>query len=215
MTDRPDSPATIPTKAKEPRPSLSVQAARLWARVQALPRVQRWLAYALLGLVAWIAADDLLWAPARAWSAEADRIEEALDRGATRGRAVTTDLERAVATFGPVDPPGPVATRREDLARAIDEVLRRSKVGGYSYETRLGQRVKETEGLGGIDRLQAEVKFDIPADALPMVVSELESHPVIDGIAAIRIEKNDQARKIGVQATIESWVTASGERRSR
>jgi len=215
VTDRPDSSPTPTAEAKAPKPALSAQAAQLRARVQALPRGQRWLAYALLGLVAWIAADDLLWAPARVWSAEADRIEEALDRGATRGRAVTTDLERAVSTFGPVDPPGPAATRREQLGRAIDEVLRRNKVGGYSYETRLGQRVKETEGLGGIDRLQAEVKFDIPADALPMVVSELESHPVIDGIAAIRIEKNDQARKIGVQATIESWVTASGERRSR
>jgi hypothetical protein len=66
-----------------------------------------------------------------------------------------------------------------------------------------------------VERLQAEVKFEVPADTLPALVAELEAHPVIDGIAAIRIEKNEQARKLSVQATVESWVTASGERRSR
>lgn len=215
MTDLPDIADAETAKPAGRRASLAEQAAQLRARVAALPRERRWAVYAVLALLAWLAADDLLWAPARAWSAEADRIEQALDRGATRGQAVTADLKRAIATFGPVEPPGPAATRREDLARAIDEVLRRNKVGGYSYETRFGQRVKESEGLGAVERLQAEVKFEIPADALPALVSELESHPVIDGVAAIRIEKNDQARKLGVQATIECWVTGSGERRAR
>lgn len=215
MTDLPDIPDADAAKPAAKRPSLAEQAAQLRDRVAALPRGRRWAVYALLALLAWIAADDILWAPARAWSAEADRIEQALDRGATRGQAVTSDLQRAIATFGPIEPPGPAATRREDLARAIDEVLRRNKVGGYSYETRFGQRVKESEGLGAVERLQAEVKFEIPADALPAVVSELESHPVIDGVSGMRLEKNDQARKLSVQATIECWVTGGGERRSR
>lgn len=214
MTDLPDIPAPEAKPAGK-RPSLAEQAAQLRARVDGLPRERRWAVYALLALIAWLAADDLLWAPARAWSAESDRIEEALDRGSKRGDAVTSDLRRAIATFGPIEPPGPAATRREDLARAIDEVLRRNKVGGYSYETRFGQRVKESEGLGAVERLQAEVKFDIPADALPAIVSELESHPTIDAVAAMRLEKNEQSRKLTVQATIECWVTGGGDRRRR
>ena len=91
-------------------------------------------------------------------------------------------------------------------------------VAGYSYETRVGQRVKDPDAaaLGAaVDRLQAEVKFEIAAEALPRLVAELEADPVIDGVTSIRIEKNDQARKLGVQATIESWVLSAGGRSAR
>ena len=212
-TDPTTEPRPAPGNA--PRRTLREQSADLRARVQALPRDRRIAVYAALALIGWLAADELLWAPARTWSAESARIEQALDRGATRQGSVSTDLRRAVATFGPVDPPAPAATRREELARAIDEVMRRNKVAGYSFETRFGQRVKESEGLGPVERLQAEVKFEVPAEMLPALVAELEANPVIDGIAAIRIEKNEQARKLSVQATVESWVNASGERRAR
>lgn len=215
---QPTIESTAPTPARRPRRSLRDQWSDLRARVDALPRAQRLAAYALLALLAWVAADELLWAPARAWAAQSERIEAALDRGAGRAASVSTDLRRSVATFGPVDPPGPAATGREDLARAIDEVLRKHKVAGYSYETRTGQRVKDSDAgiLGNaVDRLQAEVKFDTTADALPRIVAELEASPVIDGITTIRIEKNEQTRKITVQATIEAWVLSAGGRGSR
>jgi hypothetical protein len=173
---------------------------------------------ALLALLGWVAADELLWAPARAWAAESDRIEQALDRGARREASVTVDLRRSVATFGAVTPPEPAPTGREKLARAIDEVMRRNKVTGYSYETRVGQRIKDPDAaaLGSaVDRLQAEVKFEVSAESLPKLVSELEADPVIDGVTAVRIEKNDQARRLTVQATIESWVLSAGGRGAR
>jgi hypothetical protein len=215
---QPTIESTAPTPSRRPRRSLRDQWSDLRARVDALPRAQRLAAYALLALLAWVAADELLWAPARAWAAQSERIEQALDRGAGRAAAVTVDLRRSVATFGPVDPPGPAATGREALARAIDGVMRRNKVAGYSYETRVGQRVKDPDAaaLGAaVDRLQAEVKFEIAAEALPRLVAELEADPVIDGVTSIRIEKNDQARKLGVQATIESWVLSAGGRSAR
>jgi hypothetical protein len=98
--------------------------------VQSLPRDRRIAVYVALALLGWLATDELLWAPARAWSAESERIEQALDRGATRQGSVSTDLRRAVATFGPVEPPAAAAMRREELARAIDEVMRRAKIAG-------------------------------------------------------------------------------------
>jgi hypothetical protein len=96
--------------------------------------------------------------------------------------------------------------------------MRRNKVAGYSYETRVGQRVKDadTASLGAaVDRLQAEVKFEVPAEVLPRLVAELEADPVIDGVTSMRIEKNDQARRLAVQATIESWVLSAGGRSAR
>ena len=106
----------------------------------------------------------------------------------------------------------------EELARHIDEVMRRNKVTAYSYETRVGQRVKDADAaaLGAaVDRLQAEVKFDVSAEGMPRLVAELEADPAIDGVTAIRIEKNEQARRLTVQATIECWVLSAGGRSSR
>jgi hypothetical protein len=207
-----------PPAARKQRRTLREQWSDLRARHAALPRPQRLAVLALLALLGWVAADELLWAPARAWAMDSDRIEQALDRGARREASVTVDLRRSVATFGAVTPPEPAPTGREKLARAIDEVMRRNKVTGYSYETRVGQRVKDADAaaLGAaVDRLQAEVKFELPAEALPKLVAELEADPVIDGVTAIRIEKNDQARRLAVQATIESWVLSAGGRSSR
>lgn len=190
----------------------------LRGRFDALPTRQRWLVAGTLAVLGWLVADELLWAPARAWAAESERIEQALDRGARRESTVTTDLRRSVATFGPVAPPGPAANGREELARAIDDVLRKHKVGGYSYEARTGQRVKDADAgiLGSaIDRLQAEVKFEAKAEDLPKVIADLESNPVIDGITSLRIDKNEQTRKITVQATIEAWVQSAGGRGGR
>ena len=219
MSDHAAHAETVPARPKtSPKRSLREQVADLRARYDALPRNQRWMVLAVLAVIGYVAADELLWAPARAWAAQSERIEQALDRGAGRAAAVTVDLRRSVATFGPVDPPGPAATGREALARAIDGVMRRNKVAGYSYETRVGQRVKDPDAaaLGAaVDRLQAEVKFEIAAEALPRLVAELEADPVIDGVTSIRIEKNDQARKLGVQATIESWVLSAGGRSAR
>jgi len=214
--DAAGSAAQAPRKVA--RKGLREQAADMRGRFGALPTRQRWLVAGTLAVLGWLVADELVWAPARAWAAESERIEQALDRGARRESTVTTDLRRSVATFGPVALPGPAANGREELARAIDDVLRKHKVGGYSYEARTGQRVKDADAgiLGSaIDRLQAEVKFEAKAEDLPKVIADLESNPVIDGITSLRIDKNEQTRKITVQATIEAWVQSAGGRGGR
>ena len=66
-----------------------------------------------------------------------------------------------------------------------------------------------------IERIQAEVRFDTTAEELPRIVADLESHPSIEAISALRIQRNDQARKMNVQATIEAWVVAGRGRRDR
>ena len=66
-----------------------------------------------------------------------------------------------------------------------------------------------------IDRLQAEVKFETTAEEFPRLVADLEAHPVIDGVTSLRIQKNEQSRKLVVQATIETWVVSSGGRGGR
>lgn len=219
-----DFPATAGQTASEPAPkapkrSVAEQFADLGDRVGALPTRQRWGVIALTVLVGWFAVDELVWSWARSWAADSDRIASALARGASRrGAAPSADLRRMVATYGAVLPPADAATGREELAAAINEVLRAKGISGYSYEARTGARLKDPDAsiLGGaVDRIQAEVKFDTTAEALPDVVAALESHPDIELVSAMRITRNEQTRKITVQATVESWVLSAGGRRTR
>ena len=215
MNDTPRQPQAEPATRSAPRRSLRQQGADLGARIAALPARQRWAIGAVVVLLGFLAVDDLLWAPARHWAGEADRIAQALQRGARRSSSVTTDLKRAVGTFGAVEPPGDAARGREQLAESINEVAKRHKVSGYSYEARVGSRLKDPDSqvLGpAIDRLQAEVRFETTAEELPALVADLESHPGIELVSALRITRNEQSRKIAVQATIEAWTLSAGGR---
>jgi type II secretory pathway component PulM len=215
VNDTPRQPQAQPATRNAPRRSLRQQAADLGARIGALPPRQRWAIAAVVVLLGSIAVDDLLWAPARHWAGEADRIAQALQRGAKRSASVTTELKRAVGTFGEVEPPADAARGREQLAESINEVAKRHKVSGYSYEARVGSRLKDPDAqvLGpAIDRLQAEVRFETTAEALPALVADLESHPGIELVSALRITRNEQSRKIAVQATIEAWTLSAGGR---
>jgi hypothetical protein len=219
-----DFPATAGSSTSEPAPkarkrSIGEQVTDLGDRIGALPSRQRWAVIALAVLVGWFAVDELVWSWARSWSTESDRIAAALARGASRrGAAPSAELRRMVATYGAVLPPADAATGREELAAAINEVLRAKGISGYSYEARTGARLKDPDAsvLGGaVDRIQAEVKFDTTAEALPEVIASLESHPAIELVSAMRVTRNEQTRKITVQATVESWVLSAGGRRSR
>jgi hypothetical protein len=215
-----DLPTAVPdTAAAKPRArSLRAQGAELRARFDALPSRQRWLVVAVLAVAGYLLVDEYVWSWSRAWQAESAQIEAALRRAAARRAPASVDLARAVATFGPVEPPADAARGREELAQAIEDVAKAHKVAGYSYEVRVGPRVKDPDAsvlAPAIERIQAEVRFDTTAEELPRIVADLESHPSIEAISALRIQRNDQARKMSVQATIEAWVVAGRGRRDR
>jgi hypothetical protein len=215
-----DLPTAVPdTASAKPRArSLRAQGAELRTRFDALPSRQRWLVVAVLAVAGYLLVDEYVWSWSRAWQAESTQIEAALRRAAARRAPASVDLARAVATFGPVEPPADAARGREELAQAIEDVATAHKVAGYSYEVRVGPRVKDPDAAvlaSAIERIQAEVRFDTTAEELPRIVADLESHPSIEAISALRIQRNDQARKMNVQATIEAWVVAGRGRRDR
>lgn len=217
MTDLPTT-AQDAVAAKPRAKSVREQASSLRARFDALPVRQRWFVVAALAVAGYLLVDEYVWSWSRAWQAESAQIEAALGRGAARRAPASVDLARAVATFGAVEPPADAARGREELAQAIEDVAKAHKVAGYSYEVRVGPRVKDPDAVvlaPAVERIQAEVRFDTTAEELPRIVADLESHPAIETISALRIQRNDQARKMNVQATIEAWVVAGRGRRDR
>ena len=217
MTDLPTT-APDPVTARPRARPLREQAAALRARFDALPSRQRWVVVVALAFAGYLLVDEYVWSWSRGWEAESMQIEAALRRGTVRRGTASVDLARAVATFGPVDPPADAARGREELAQAIEDVAKSRKVAGYSYEVRVGPRVKDPDAAvlaPAIERVQAEVRFDTTADELLRIVADLESHPAVEAISALRIQRNDQSRKMNVQATIEAWVIAGRGRRDR
>lgn len=212
-------PDTTPTP-KPTRPPLREQWADLAARFNAQPARLRWLMLAIGIVVAFIATDEYPWALARSWQAQGDRIERALVRSSGRTALVNPELVRAVAVFGPVEPPGAGDEDRIELGNAINEIFKRHNVTGSSFDSRSGQRMKDPDtarfGGVGLERLQAEVKFEVTADELPKVLAEFEAHPAIESVSTLRLQRpTDPSKRLQVQATIEAWVQATGSTRSR
>lgn len=212
--------ASKPTKPTSQKPSLREQWRALMFRFHALPGRQRWLLIGVAVVAAWFVLDEYPWSLARRWESEGDRIERALVRSGARENLVTTDLTRAVSVYGPVEPPGRGDEDRIELGNAINEILKKHRVTGSSFDSRAGQRLKDPDtsafGGAGIERIQAEVKFEVTPEELPKVLAEIEAHPGIEAITALRLQRmQDAAKRIQVQATIEAWVLASRNERRR
>ena len=56
------------------------------------------------------------------------------------------------------------------------------------------------------------MRFETTAEELPSLIADLESHPGIEMVSALRVTRNEQSRKIAVQATIEAWTLSAGGR---
>ncbi|MBL9140827.1 MAG: hypothetical protein JNK53_03070, partial [Phycisphaerae bacterium] len=176
---------------------------------------------AALAVVAfYFVVDEYSWSLARRWESEGDRIERALARSSARKSLVTPDLVRSVSVFGPVEPPGTSDQDRIELGNAINEIFKRHHVTASSFDSRAAQRLKDPEGIVfggiGIDRVQAEVKFEVTPEELPKVLAEIEAHPAIEAISTLRLQRTpDATKRMQVQATIEAWVQASRGNRRR
>jgi hypothetical protein len=206
-------------KEKAAKPTVRQQWNEMMGKYRALPARQRIFVVAVLVVLGYLATDEFSWSLARQWQAQGDRVESALQRSTNVKSNVNADLRRAVAVYGEVRTPQRNDEGGESLSRAIDEVLRKHNVAGSSFATRTPQRLKDPDtsrfGGAGLDRIQAEVKFDAQADELPKILADLEAHPDVTAITTLRLQRGEPAglRKIGVQATIESWVQASQGRK--
>ncbi len=210
---------TAPTPPSKPaKPSLREQWSALTGRFKALPARQQWMLVGLAVVGFYFVADEYLWSVARQWESNGDRIESALNRSSSRNALVTPELVRAVSVFGAVEPPGRNDQDRIELGNAINEVFKRHNVTGSSFDSRAAQRLKDPDGniFGGIgiDRVQAEVKFEVTPDELPKVLAEIEAHPAVESISTLRLQRTpDATKRMQVQATIEAWVQAGRSNR--
>jgi hypothetical protein len=206
---------------KAPKRSMRQQWRDLRSRFDALSWIGKTLVIALLVLLGYLIVDQYSWGLARAWAARSEKIEAALQRNAARGDLVTQDLRKQVAVYGPVVPPKSNDEGGETLSRSIESILAKHKVTGVSFDRRAGQRMRDPEssafGGAGLERLQADVKFETDGAQLPAILADLEGNENITAISSLRIQGPGQpgSQRVTVQATIESWVQAARSRRGQ
>jgi hypothetical protein len=192
-----------------------------WQQFQTLPRAVRWLAIALVTVVAFIVVNDYVWAIGRYWHEKADTIErkvtDAGDKAQREQQARA--LQTAVVALGPVEMPDSLAESQETLRGAVTSVLAkyRSVTGSDSFDPKGAATMPEVlrGALPGkrIERISGEVRFDASVEDAIAIIADLESHPAIESVTTVRIIRQSSIKKVRVNLTVDAWVITEGVQR--
>ncbi len=171
------------------------------------------------GLILWLFVNDYVWSYATEWNAAADRLETLLQRGAQRQAALSKDVERAVIAFGKAEIPLDEASTSQSLAKAITETLRTHRIANSPYESLQGGKLPGTAFQVGaisgarLERIRGQVSFETDADEVIGILSDLESHPDVDSIYSLRINRMGETRRVNVKLVAEAWATTAKDTR--
>lgn len=194
---------------------------RLRARFTRLPPLMRWAVAAMGIIVLFVFLDDYSWSLAREWNDEASDLAQLLEEGNQLSAPLNRSTEAAVRAFGRVDVPSTEAEGSQAMAQAINEIIKRHRVGNFSYEAHAGSRMQATAMVGvaqagtRLERTDGELSFDAAPDEANQIISEIESSAAIDAIGSIRLDWTEAQKKVGVRMTVEAWVVAPRTTRRR
>lgn len=183
------------------------------ARFRTLSRGGKIGVIAATVLMAWVALEQWSWSWARDWSAECDRIEQALSDSRQLASGADAAAVSGAELFGPVDPPSSESEGAEAMAQAVVDVVKRHATTSFTYDAqRASTRLAGGASLGGAQRLSkvsGEVQFEASPAEAARIVSDLESNPAIEAVSALRMQKRENEGKVVVRLTVESWVYAA------
>lgn len=173
-------------------------------------------------LLIYAALDDTAWRVAREWTAEAEQVEQLLDRANELG-AKSTRARNAILIHGELTPPRDEAVGSQSMAEAITRVMEELRITNYSFETRMGTKLPTTAFRGAVpagrrvERVVGSVTFESSPEDAYKVIAALESSPDVDAIRALSMNWEDARRKVTTRLDAETWVigSTSAGRRSR
>jgi hypothetical protein len=201
-------------------------------RFRRLPRSMQWLVVAGAFIVGFLAWDGTIRPVVDRWNKEADDLQQRIGQLQRAEEQInrTRALQDAIVAIGPVElpqqrgPGGPAAGEQSPLFRVFIDVIRE---GGYRISDdefqvgSAGARISSAEaqklvpgGTRQLNLITATIDFKAtPEDAIA-IISDLESHPEVEGISSVRMTNPGEGdRKVTVQLTLDAWVVE--ERKSR
>ncbi len=187
---------------------------RVRERVRQLPPPTRWGLAAIGIIVLVVFLDDYSWSLAREWNQESAELERLLEEGARLSAPLGRSAEAAVRAFGRIDVPSTEAEGSQAMAQAINEVIKRHRVGNFSYEAHAGSRMQGSAMVGvaqagtRLERTEGELSFDAAPDEASQILGEIEGSPAVDAIGSLRLQWEEAQKKVSVRMTVEAWVVA-------
>ena len=184
---------------------------------QQLPRAAKWGLLAAVFLVIFLLWSQMLSPTAKAWTAEADQMEQDLLR--LRGQTeVPADIRDQATSFGAVHLPDLKQRGSLLLAQQVQTILSNYGITDDNFTMSRPTPMSTTKSAGltvgneKIERLKSDVEFNTTPDTAIAIIAEMESDPAFESVSNVKLDK-DQAGKIRVRLTIESWVRVKRGRR--
>ena len=204
---------TAPRGAASPTPQGWIE------RYRQAPPIYQWAIAIALGLILWMFAEDFIWSTTASWNEQNNRMERALQEGASRGEALN-GVRDAIPAVGRIAIPRTEGDGSEELQRAVNEVLAKHKVDNFEWQKRPGGNMNpppelvELVGPGTkLGKITGEVRFTSTQETVIKVIAGLEATDMIESISRLKMTKDQNTKKIGVTLTVEAWVQL--ERKSR
>ena len=184
---------------------------------QQLPRAAQWGMLATAFLLIFLLWSEILSPTSQAWTAEADEMEKNLVR--LRGASeVPADIRAQAISFGAVHLPDLKQRGSLLLTQQVQAILANYGITDDNFTMSRPTPMSNAKSAGltmgneKIERLKSEVEFKTVPKTAISIIAEMESDPAFESVSNVKLDK-DQAGKIRVRLTIESWVRVKRGRR--
>ncbi|MCE9619392.1 MAG: hypothetical protein K8R92_05750 [Planctomycetes bacterium] len=181
------------------------------AQIRSLPPAGRWGVLLLALVVAYFAVDALSWSWARSWNEQADRIQKILSDTAETIANNDSASNVGPETFGPAEPIGSESEGAESMAKAIVGIVKKYSTTNFGYDAQRASTRLSGMSAGGdkLSKVSGELQFECSPEVFSKIVADIESHPAIESISSIRLQRKEAERKVVVHMTVDAWVVPS------
>lgn len=179
-------------------------------RFRGLEPVWQWILGATVFLLVFLIWAQVLEPTGTAWAETANRMESDLDRTSS---SISLDAQsrNAAMTYGSILLPDRKADGSLELIEIVQSILSNHGVKNDTFYQSQSNAIKASVLPGiarageKIERIKGELDFSsTPANAI-QIISELETHPGIEGISNIRIDKAGN-KQVRTRISLEAWV---------
>ena len=170
----------------------------------------QWIVGASVFLIAFLIWAQFLEPTSTAWAETADRMESDLTR-TSESISLDPKSRNAAMTYGSVDLPNTKMDGSLALIEIVQDIMSRQGIKNDTFYQGQSNTVKASllPGIAApgekIERIKGELDFTTtPAKAI-RVIADLESHPGIESITSIRIDKAGN-KDVRTRLSLEAWV---------
>jgi hypothetical protein len=189
---------------------MKLDASRQIDRFRGLEPVWQWVLGACVFLLAFLIWAQILDPSSTAWAETADRMESNLER---TSNSVSLDArsQNAALTYGSIVLPDRKADGSLALIEIVQDILSRHGVKNDTFYQAQSNTIKASVLPGiaqageKIERVKGELDFSSSAGNAIQIISELESHPGIESVTNIRIDKAGN-KQVRTRISLEAWV---------